>query len=137
MNDGAKELIKELEPLTVLDARSVGQRLDLPDDPLPTFEVVAAELMEYFTANPVADEVNLSVGGHPAGVVSRESLRAYTGGMAGAGGTAGAGEAIQLPGLSTRYRLLEFTCPKCPSQYRVHYEERDIPACGHGQMVPR
>jgi hypothetical protein len=133
------ELIEELQPLTVLGARLVSQSLELPGAPLPTFEIVAAEMREHFDANPALDSVNLLIGGRSVGVISRTSLKPDEGRMAGTvqGVSAGIGEGIQLPGLSTRYRLLEFTCPNCASEFRIHYDERDIPACAHGRMVLR
>ena len=53
------------------------------------------------------------------------------------GNEIGHGERLQLPGASTRYRLLKFTCPDCdqPPEYRIFYDEEDLPVCReHGQM---
>lgn len=53
----------------------------------------------------------------------------------------GQGERIQLPGISTRYRLLEFTCSRCARpepQYRIYYDDEDLPTCpDHGSMELR
>jgi hypothetical protein len=47
----------------------------------------------------------------------------------------GAGERAQLPGLSTSYRLLTFACEECGvREYRIYYDERDLPVCTHGKM---
>jgi len=54
----------------------------------------------------------------------------------------GAGERAALPGLSTRYRLLVFSCahrecPVCPQsdckaqKFRIYYDDRDLPVCDH------
>jgi hypothetical protein len=129
-----EELIAELKPLTAPGAGPADQTLILPD--VPTFEAAEFRLAEYFAANPVVDDVNLVIAGRLAGVVSRKSLERDAGRMAGdpSAPQVGAGERMQLPGFSTRYRLLEFTCPHCVSQYRIHYDERDIPVCAHGRM---
>ena len=139
MSGNVGELIKELQPLMVLGTKPVSRTLELPGVPLPTFEIIAAELREHFDANPAVNEVNLFIGGHRAGVISRTSIKPDPGRMAGGipDAPAGVGEAIQLPGFSTRYRLLEFTCPNCASKYRIHFDERDVPACDHGRMVLR
>jgi hypothetical protein len=52
----------------------------------------------------------------------------------------GAGERLQLAGVSTRYRLLNFVCPSCQApQYRIYYDESDLPVCkdGHDPMELR
>jgi hypothetical protein len=55
-----------------------------------------------------------------------------------AGYEVGQGERIQLPGISTRYRLLEFTCSRCARpgpEYRIYYDDEDLPTCpDHGPM---
>ncbi|MGE5291829.1 MAG: hypothetical protein ACM3ML_32470 [Micromonosporaceae bacterium] len=49
----------------------------------------------------------------------------------------GAGERAQLPGMSSRYRALTFVCPQCKArEYRVYYDERDLPVCKHEKDVP-
>jgi hypothetical protein len=131
------ELIGELRPLMVRGAEPAGDDLIL--SAVSTFEAAEFKLGEYFAANPGVNEVNLVVAGRQAGVVTRESLERDADLMAGdsQASQVGAGEGMQLPGFSTRYRLLEFTCPHCPSQYRIHYDDRDIPVCGHGRMKLR
>jgi hypothetical protein len=61
--------------------------------------------------------------------------------LSGAGDDIGRGERIQLPGMSTRYRLLEFFCPRCKqphAQYRIYYDEENLPVCpDHGLMELR
>jgi hypothetical protein len=129
------ELIEELKPLTVPGAQPAEHTLTLSG--VHTFEAAEFRLGEYFEANPAVDEVNLVIEGLPAGVVSQKSLKRDAGLMAGDSPAAqvGAGEGMQLPGFSTRYRILEFTCPQhCSSQYRIHYDDRDIPSCAHGRM---
>jgi hypothetical protein len=50
--------------------------------------------------------------------------------LGGPGYEVGAGERAELPGLSTRYRPLTFVCPECGAvQYRIYYDERDLPVC--------
>jgi hypothetical protein len=134
MSSDVDELIGELKPLTVQGAEPASYSLVVSG--MPTFEAAEFKLGEYFDANPAIDEINLVIAGRQAGVVSRQSLQRDAVRMAGdlPASQVGAGERMQLPGFSTRYRLLEFTCPHCASQYRIHYDERDIPACAHGQM---
>jgi hypothetical protein len=131
------DLIEELKPLTVPGAEPANCTLILLE--VSTFEAAEFRLAEYFDANPSMHEVNLVIADRQAGVVSRETLRLGAGLMAGdsPASPVGAADGMQLPGFSTRYRLLEFTCPQCASQYRIHYDERDIPACAHGRMELR
>jgi hypothetical protein len=137
------ELIDELAPSTVPGAQPVGHPFSLPT--VTTAGRAKGKLTDYFEKNPGVQAVDLVIAGHPAGVVSRKSLSRNAGRMAGDSPAAqvGAGEGMQLPGFSTRYRLLEFACQKhvkgCQSEHRIHYDERDIPTCRHGPMklVPR
>jgi hypothetical protein len=57
--------------------------------------------------------------------------------LGGPGYEVGGGERAELPGLSTRYRLLKFACPRCSTpQYRTYYDERDLPVCHEDGDVP-
>jgi len=147
-DEDVEGLIEELQLLTVPGAAPVGHDLDLSG--VSGFESAQFRLGEHFRTHPQIERVNLIVRGRNAGVASRESTTWDAGQFAGdapaagspaAAGSAGSGEGLQLPGYSTRYRLLEFTCAQptseCDSEYRVHYDERDIPACGHGRMELR
>jgi uncharacterized protein YunC (DUF1805 family) len=140
MSDDVDKLIGILERLTVPGAKSAGENLDMSD--ALTYEDAKSMLADYFNENPAVHEVNLVIAWRSAGVASREDLSGKNV-MLGASSASqvGVSEGMQLPGFSTRYRLLKFTCPRCASQvpqYRIHYDERDIPVClvcNHGRMV--
>jgi hypothetical protein len=134
--DDIDELIGELKPLTVPDAEPAGHPLNLSD--VATFEDAEWQIGAYFGTHPEVHEVDLAITGRRAGVVSRKSLLRDADLYAGDSPATqvGVGEGMQLPGFSTRYRLLEFKCLHgCPSEHRIHYDERYIPYCAkHGPM---
>jgi hypothetical protein len=140
VSDDVDKLIGILERLTVRGAKPAGENLDLSD--ALTYEDAKSMLADYFNEHPAVHEVNLIIAWRSAGVASREDLRGKNVMLGDSPASqVGDGEGMQLPGFSTRYRLLKFTCPRCASQvpeYRIHYDERDIPVCPvrkHGQMV--
>jgi hypothetical protein len=136
VSDDVDELIHDLKSLMVPGAEPAGEPLDLSD--VATFEGAEHKLADYFDKHPAVHEVNLVIAGRPAGVASREKLSGKNVMLVGASSASqvGSGEGMQLPGFSTRYRLLKFTCPHCTSSdYRIHYDERDFPECTtHGRM---
>jgi hypothetical protein len=78
-----------------------------------TFNDVKNKLEKYFRTPGAADAVTLVAAGERLGVVSRKSL-GPPGMTAGDPGAAldgiGSGERLTLPGVSTRYKLLQFRC---------------------------
>lgn len=130
MGDDVDSLIGGLKLLTVPGAEPADKDLDLSD--VSTFEDAKFRVAEYFDKDPAIREVNLVFAGRLVGVATRENLSRKN--VMLGDSQVGVGEGMQLPGFSTRYRLLKFTCPHCKSEYRIHYDERDIPVCNHGQM---
>ena len=136
--DEIAELVEEVRPLTASEA--TGATADLNHQGAPTYEAVEFQLGQYFRANPAVGKVNLLLYGRKVGVVTPDSLGRNADKMAGEAPApqTGVSERGQLPGISTKYRLLVFTCQECPDRkYRIHYDERDIPSCPHGKMELR
>jgi hypothetical protein len=133
VGDDVDKLIGGLKLLTVPGAEPAGKNLDLSD--VSTFEDAKFRVAEYFDEHPAIGEVNLVFAGRLVGVATRENLSRKNVMLGDSPSSqVGVGEGMQLPGFSTRYRLLKFTCPHCKSEYRIHYDESDIPVCNHGQM---
>ena len=118
--------------LTMADAEA---SMDVSD--AETINEVQDKLRRYFLASRASASVNLTVGKTSVGVVTRESFQRVGGTLAEYPGSAqmGAGGGLELPGVSTSYALLLFTCPGCAPQYRVYYDERNLPTCEHGTMT--
>jgi hypothetical protein len=135
VSDDVDELIRDLKSLMVAGAEPAGEPLDLRD--VATAEGAEFKLADYFVKHPAVHEVSVVIAGRPAGVASREKLSRKIVMLGGSSASQiGDGEGIQLPGFSTRYRLLKFKCSHCASsEYRIHYDERDFPVCAkHGRM---
>jgi hypothetical protein len=134
--DNGDGLVSELRVLIDRDSPPASQSFEVED--AYTVDDVQFQLMGFFGRPGAPQAVNVIVDGKPAGVISRQSLNRAGGTMAGPAAEVGGGERIQLPGLSARYRLLVFACPSCGGEaYRIHYDERDVPACKHGPMELR
>ena len=137
-NDKAERidrLISDLQVLVDETASSASASLDV--ECTWTLDDVQFQLAELFDKSGALAAVNVVVEGKLAGAVTRQSLE-RAGGTAAEGSPGsemGAGERIQLPGISAQFRLLEFTCRSCKaSAYRIHYDERSLPTCEHGRM---
>lgn len=134
VSENVSELIEDLRVLLAVDPPAADAAVDVSD--AETIDEVQFRLDKYFSAESAPAAVNLVVGEIRVGVVTLESLRRSGGTMAEPSTQAnvGAGEGLELPGTSTRYALLRFTCPKCAPKYRIYYDERTRPACEHGKM---
>lgn len=132
------ELIEDLQMLVDRNAPATSESIDVTG--AATFDQVQHQIGTYLRAGGAPPAVTIMVGEASAGVVTRESLERSDGTAAEptAPYELGAGERLQLPGYSTRYRLLEFACSRCPDPvYRIYYDARDLPSCAHGQMELR
>jgi hypothetical protein len=90
-----------------------------------------------FAADSAVPNLLLVVAGVEIGITSPERCREV--GYAGSadGPEAGGADRATLPGLSTRYRVVEFRClPPCQrSAVAAFYDERLVPRCAeHGPM---
>lgn len=131
----AGELAGELQLLIDDRAPATEQTIDMSE--AHTLDSARFLLGRYFERKPAVPAVTVVLGGRRVGVVTRERLQGI-GDVTAASPEVGAGERIQLPGDSTRYRLLEFVCMQCPATaYRVYYDQRDLPFCAHGLMELR
>lgn len=137
-DDGSTELVEDLQVLVDWDAEPTARSIDI--DTASTIDQALHQVAEFFRAEPGQAAVSLMVGDALAGVATRRSLK-RAGGTAGGSSDPyelGAGDRIQLPGQSVRYRLLTFACSACSElAYRIYYDLRDLPACAHGNMELR
>ena len=110
--------------------------LDLPDDTTGAGEV-AGLLNDRFTAAAAPKAIMIRVGGKDVGV-STPAMIKRAAGYAGPDPGLGSAERSQLPGRSTGYRAIVFSCEKCAARsYQAFYDGRSIPVCpmsGHGPM---
>jgi hypothetical protein len=129
-------LIIDLQVLVDERAPAAEGSLDVAD--ADTFDEAQFQLEEFFDAPGAPDTVRLMVGDTYVGIVTRRTLEQSerTAADSEPASEIGAGERIQLAGVSTRYRLLKFVCPTClVTEYRIHYDERNRPTCAEdGQM---
>jgi hypothetical protein len=138
VSENAAELIDDLQELVVAGEPEADESIDVAGG---TIKDAVFRLRQYFGAEGAPSRVEVRVGAVCVGVVTRESLRRFSG-TAGGPSLAGGGERMTLAGVSTRYRLLVFRCRNqgCPeTAVRIHHDERHGPACerGHGGMVLR
>jgi hypothetical protein len=93
-----------------------------------TFNDVKNKLEKYFRTPGAADAVTLG----PPGMTAGDPGAALDG--------IGSGERLTLPGVSTRYKLLQFRCRRCSAGAAwLHYDTRGMPACeqGHREWEPQ
>jgi hypothetical protein len=135
VSDNTSELIEDLRILVVPGLTEARASMDISD--AVTVDEVQDKLRSYFLTKDASASVKLMAADAPVGVVTRESFLLSGGTLAESPASArmGAGGGLELPGVSTRYGLLRFTCSECDPQYRVYYDERNWPACEHGKMT--
>ncbi|MDI2132796.1 hypothetical protein [Yinghuangia seranimata] len=134
------------EPVTDVRERLGSLIDDLWDRPCDVCVDISAEdeaievgglVQERLSADPSLAAVMLRLDKtHDVGPVTRRSL-AVAEGLAGSGGAETAvGDGAELPGRSTRFRVIEFSCPDCHARVlRSYYDERCLPLCpDHGVM---
>lgn len=137
VDEEKSRLINDLQVLVDERASAAADSLDVAE--ADTLDEVQGLLEEYFAARCAAGAVNLMVGATHVGVATRHTLEqsSWTAAEPVPASDIGVGERIQLAGVSTRYKLLTFCCPKCSGMaYRMYYDERDLPACDEdGRMM--
>lgn len=118
----------------LVDRRIAGHPLTSLDLPAGTSAREAAEALDWlFHQDQDLDRLALEVGGRHVGVTSRLHI---TGSAEIRGGQQpGAREGGTLPGYSTRYRMLRFTCSQCDAiRLLLRFDPAARPQCpnGHG-----
>lgn len=132
MDEDIAELTSELQILIDPDARQVPPSIDVVKEDVGTIDEAQALLADYFGRPGAPDSVSLIADGSYLGTATRNTLRQSQrrAGDPGPSGDVGVGDGIQLPGASTRYKLLTFACRRCQAEaYRVHYDDRNLPTC--------
>jgi hypothetical protein len=130
VDEEESRLINDLQVLVDKEASAAANSFDVMD--ADTLDEVQGLLEEYFSAPGAPEAVSLMFGATYVGVATRHTLEqsCRTAAEPGQASEVGVGERIQLAGVSTRYRLLKFVCPKCSAAvYRIHYDERNLPTC--------
>jgi hypothetical protein len=112
-------------------------RVNLPDASMLAGEL-SDVLKNLFAAALAPRAIMIRVAGRDIGVSTPEKV--YGGeGYAGRDLGLGSAQRSELPGRSTRYRAITFSCAKCAVKaYRSYYDPRCIPDCpvsGHGKLV--
>lgn len=98
-------------------------------------------LRELYERDPALERIMLVCDGERVAVAVREKVLADAGTAGAAAGDLGAGERAGLPGRSTRYGLLRFTCGHAGCgkvAYGSYYDDRFLPVCdvaAHGPMM--
>lgn len=137
VSENTSELAEDLRILVMPGLTAADAEISMDVSDAETIDEVQDKLRGYFVTSGTPAAVDLILGKTSVGVVTRESFLRAGGTLAAAPGSAqvGAGGGLELPGISTRYALLMFTCPACAPQYRIYYDERNLPACEHGTMT--
>jgi hypothetical protein len=138
VDEGTPQLVKDLRVLVDPAVAQADERLDVSQN--LKLSAARRRIKQYFDAHEAVSAVTVFVTPWRVGVITRDSLGA-TGRMAGTAAEpsqVGTGDRIQLPGASTRYRLLTLRCASCGvTAHRVFYDPRDLPACEHGMELVR
>jgi len=130
VDEGKFRLIRDLQVLVDEKAPEAVYSIDVAD--ADTLDEAQGLLEDYFGASDAPEAANVMVGATRVGTATRHTLEQsdQTAAEPGPASEVGVGERIQLPGISTRYKLLKFTCSCGPAvAYRIHYEERNLPIC--------
>jgi hypothetical protein len=107
---------------------TAAEELDLPDTNTGTGEL-GDRLTERFAAPSRPNSIMIKVAGQDIGVSTPASVKAAAG-SAGPVSDFGAAERSELPGRSSRYRVITFRCRKCHLEsYHSYYDPRNIPQC--------
>jgi hypothetical protein len=129
--DGARpRLISDLRVLVDEKAPEAAHSFDV--DSAGTVDEAQWLLQEYFGGSDAPEAANVMVGTTRVGTATRQTIEqsGRTAAEPGSASEVGVGERIQLPGISTRYRLLKFSCPTCAvAAYRIHYDEENMLTC--------
>lgn len=107
-------------------------RVELPSD--ISVEAAADVLQALFAARGELHVVGVVLGGKLVGATSRGHIE-----PPGPARTGGTGDGATLPGHSSAYQLLRFTCPSCDAVvHRLHVDPAAPPTCPrqHGLLVP-
>jgi hypothetical protein len=136
VDDETPQLVKDLQVLVDSTVAQADERLDLAEN--LKLSAARRRIKQYLDAHEAVSAVTVFVASWRVGVVTRDSLGA-TGRMAGSEPSqVGTGDRIQLPGASTRYRMLTLRCATCGvTAHRVFYDPRDLPVCEHGMELVR
>jgi hypothetical protein len=132
-------MMTELEVL--LDPAETGTPVILELPPGTALDDAFDAVYSVFRADEETGWIRLVVAGTGLGVVSRERLDRLFGPTRGSvEAPATHADGGELPGYSTRYKLLCFRCRQRDTcghaVYRIHYDETGPPDCpgGHGTM---
>jgi hypothetical protein len=137
VDEEKSKLIRDLQVLVDEKAPKAPYYIDVAD--ADTLDEAQGLLEDYFGASDAPKAANVMVGATRVGTATRHTLEqsGQTAAEPGPASEVGVGERIQLPGISTRYKLLKFACSMCPAvAYRIHYNERNLPTCSKdGRMM--
>jgi hypothetical protein len=134
MDDGqlVDDLMARYYPL--IDQSAGSHDAEFEADGRPSVSDLRRQLRTRFRADDQLEHIRFRVDGHYVGVTSRRIACADDGVAGPSAVESGLGDSDRAtqPGYSTRYKAIEFECPRCLRRVRMsYYDEREVPQCRH------